>query len=224
MSEAATAWLACERVDALLPQLPPRTGWLSMQERARLEGLERAERRSQFLAARWLLRQQLARAYGGVPQDWPLDAPADAPPRVEGHAHLHVSVSHSGAWVAAAVAALPVGVDVEVPRRERDLEGLVALCCTPAEQRRFEGLEAAERRALFHQLWTAKESWLKRRGEWIAPARLVQLEATADPHGEVRCWRMHEGWIALCTDAGALAWASPPLPAAGRWRITDLSS
>lgn len=224
MSEAATAWLACGRTDALLQQLPRGTGWLSVQERTRLEGMARAERRSQFLAARWLLRQQLAQAYGGVPQDWPLDAPADAPPRVEGHAHLHVSISHSGAWVAAAVAALPVGIDVEVPRRARDIDGLVALCCTPAEQRGFEGLAAAERDALFHQLWTAKESWLKRRGEWIAPARLVQLEATADPQGEVRCWRMQEGWLALCVDAGELHYDAPQWQPAGRWRITDLSS
>ncbi|RYY84030.1 MAG: 4'-phosphopantetheinyl transferase superfamily protein [Comamonadaceae bacterium] len=224
MTEAATARLACERVDALLPQLPAGTGWLSVQEQARLGSMERTGRRSQFVAARWLLRQLLVQAHGGRPQDWPLDAPADAPPRVQGHAHLHVSLSHSGAWVAAAVAAVPVGIDVEVPRRERDVEGLVALCCTPAEQRSFEGLAAAGRHALFHQLWTAKESWLKRRGEWLAPARLVQLEATPHPQGEVRCWRMQEGWLALCVDAGELHCDSPAWQPAGRRRISDLSS
>lgn len=218
MSEA-TVHLACGAVGALLAEAPPAPDWLSASEGGRLASITTAKRREQFLAARWQARRLLAQAFGGLPARWLLDAPADAPPTVPARPELFLSVSHSGGWTACAVTTQDVGLDLEAPQRQRDIEGLVALCCTPAERDLFAGCD--DREALFHELWTVKEAWLKRRREWIAPARLQQVQAQRDAAGDVRTWQ-GQGWrLALCAP-GAVRWWTPEPAAAGRWQVRDL--
>jgi phosphopantetheinyl transferase len=213
--------LACGRVAALLEDAPQPAGWLSAQEAGRLATMRTPVRRDQFLAARWQARCLLARVAGGHPAQWALDAPEDAPPAVLADPAWHVSVSHSGDEVAVALSRRPVGIDLEVPRRARDIEGLVALCCTEAERRLFAPEEGAN--VLFHELWTVKESWLKCRREGVAPARLQQLDAARDARGEVRTWAGAGRWLALCADsASEPRWWSEAPPARGAWRVRDL--
>lgn len=210
--------LACGEIAAFMPA---QRDWLSASERARLATLRTPQRREQFIAARWLARWLLGQALGGTPRDWELNAPVDAPPSVTGRPELFLSVSHSGAWVACALASEAVGLDLEAPRRERDIASLIDVCCTPGEQAWFAGLEEGARSSLFYELWTVKEAWLKRRREWIAPSRLRQIET--QPEGaDARSWR-GAGWsLALCRPADA-QWHTPQ-PADGRsWKIADTS-
>ena len=210
MSPAGVVHLACGAIAAVGHD------WASASERQRLAGLRSEARRAQFLAARWQARWLLAQVHGGDPEDWVLEAPADAPPRVAGRADLFLSISHSGTRTACAVADAPVGLDLEEPRRARDIAGLVALCCTAREQRMF----AAPDAALFHELWTVKEAWLKQRGEWVAPRRLAQVEAVPDAVGNVRTWR-GEGWHIAVT-ADAVRWWTPEPEVARAWSVRDL--
>jgi 4'-phosphopantetheinyl transferase len=219
MSALGTVHVACARA----AELPGSLDWLSPQEGERLAGIVALKRREQFLAGRWQMRQLLAQAVGGTPRDWALTAPPDAPPAVEGQRQWHLSISHSGEWIGCAVAHAPLGLDLEAPRRQRDIAGLLALCCTPGEQRMFEGLGEHEREPLFYELWTVKESWLKRRGEWISPRRLAQLEAQPQQGGEVRTWRAEELWLALCAGPGHVRWWSGEPPIARTWRVADPS-
>lgn len=219
MSAPGTVHVACARA----AELPSSLDWLSPQESGRLAGIVAPERREQFLAARWQMRRLLSQAMGGTPRDWVLTAPPDAPPAVEGLPRWHLSISHSGEWIGCAVAQEPIGLDLEAPRRKRDIAGLVALCCTPGEQPMFEGLGEQEREALFHELWTVKESWLKRRREWIAPRRLAQLDARPQHGGEVRTWRAEGWWLALCAGPGHVRWWSGEPPIVRSWRIADTS-
>lgn len=205
--------LACAEVVSLLPAA---RDWLSTQERTRLAQLRTQPRREQFLAARWLARQTLARALGGAERDWELTAPHDAPPSVAGHPELFLSVSHSGAWAACAVGREPLGLDLEAPRRQRDIGGLVAVCCTEREQA-WVGADEA----LFYAVWTVKEAWLKRRHEWIAPARLRQIEVGPDGQ-DARSWR-GEGWtLALCCAAQVEWQTAAPVGSLG-WSVSDSS-
>jgi 4'-phosphopantetheinyl transferase len=204
-----TVHLACGAVAALLAAAP--RGWMSASEEARFASLASAKRRDQFLAARWQARWLLAQVHGGEPASWVLEAPHDAPPCVAGRPDLFLSISHSGNWTACALADAPVGLDLEAPQRQRDIAGLMALCCTPAER--------AFPEAMFYELWTVKEAWLKRRGEWIAPSRLQQLEAMPDPQGDVRSWFAGEWRIALCADGARVRWYSPEPAQQGRWRV-----
>jgi 4'-phosphopantetheinyl transferase len=117
---------------------------------------------------------------------------------------------------------VPLGLDLEAPRRRRDIDGLVALCCTPAEQSLFEGLAEAARADLFYQLWTVKEAWLKRRREWIAPSRLRQLDAQPAAQGQVRSWRAPQWRLALCAAAGAVRWwSAEPASSPRDWAVAD---
>jgi 4'-phosphopantetheinyl transferase len=219
MSALGTVHVACARA----VEFPVSLDWLLPQESERLAGIVAPKRREQFLAARWQMRQLLAQAVGGTPRDWALTARPDAPPAVEGQPQWHLSISHSGEWIACAVAHGPIGLDLEAPRRQRDIPGLVSLSCTPGEQRMFEGLGQQEREALFYELWTVKESWLKRRGEWIAPRRLAQLDAQPQQGGEARTWRTEEWSLALCAEAKRVHWWSREPGTARTWRVADLS-
>jgi len=202
-----TVHLACGAIAALLAGAPP--GWLSASEQARLATLASAQRRDQFVAARWQARWVLAQVHGGEPASWILEAPHDAPPAVSGRPDLFLSISHSGGWTACALADAAIGLDLEAPQRQRDIAGLMDLCCTPAE-----------REFPFYELWTVKEAWLKRRGEWIAPARLQQLEAQPG-EGDIRTWDAGEWRIALCAD-DAPRWLTAEPDTSRSWRLRDL--
>jgi 4'-phosphopantetheinyl transferase len=219
MNAAGVVHLACAEVAALLRDAPGAMQWLSASEARRLAALKTERRRSQFLAARWQARGLLARVFGGSPGDWPLEAPPDAPPRLAQRADLFLSISHSGERTACAVAGAPVGLDLEQPRRRRDVAGLVALCCTPGEQALFAGLAASEGEALFYELWTVKEAWLKERGEWIAPRRLAQVDAMPGPQGQVRTWRA-EDWQLAVTAREVRWWTAEPA-VSRTWTVRD---
>lgn len=201
-----TVHLACGAIAALLAQAPH--GWMSKSEEARLAALASKKRRDQFVAARWQARWLLAQALGNEPASWLLEAPHDAPPSVAGRSDLFLSISHSGDWTACALADAPVGLDLEAPQRQRDIAGLMELCCTPSER----GFE-------FYELWTVKEAWLKRRGEWIAPSRLQQLNAMPGD-GNIRVWSATGWWLALCAEGDA-RWSTPEPPASRQWRLDD---
>lgn len=212
----AAVHLACGEVAALLPA---REDWLSASERERFALLRSEPRKAQFLAVRWLARTLLAQVLGGRAQDWTLEAPHDAPPRVTGRDDLHLSISHSGHRTACALSSAPVGLDLEQPTRARDIAGLVALCCTPGEQALFAGLGDAAREALFYELWTVKEAWLKRRGEWIAPQRLQQLQVLPAVDGEVRCWRAGDWWVSVT--AASAQWVTEQPRESRGWKVED---
>jgi 4'-phosphopantetheinyl transferase len=198
MSADRAVHVACGESAVLLAQAPAPEQWLSGTEQRRLAAMRSARRRESFLGSRWQARWLLARALGGEPAGWSLDAPQDAPPRVAQRPDLFLSVSHSGGLVASALASTALGIDLEVPRPGRDIAGLLDLCCTNSERTLFEGLHADDRIALFHELWTGKEAWLKRSGDWLAPSRLQQIDLAPTESGEIRCWRGPALHLAVC--------------------------
>lgn len=219
MSVPGAVHLACARVADVLGAAPAPEAWTSGSEAQRLRGLTHARRRSQFLAARWLARTLLAQAFGGRAQDWALAAVPDAPPAVIGRPDLFLSISHSGGWTAGAVSLQAVGLDLEAPERARDIAGLTELCCTQAEQALVAA--SADPAASFHELWTVKEAWLKRRQAWVAPRRLQQLAVAPSAPGSVRTWRGPGWWLALCADDAMPRWWSAEPALAGTWSVQD---
>lgn len=218
--------LACERASRLVAAAGAPHGWLSAAEQERLAALAAPQRRAQFIASRWLARTLVAQALGGAPADWPLTATPGEPPAVldPRAAGRQLAISHSGDWVACACADAPVGLDLEAPRRRRDIDGLAALCLTPAEQALLEPLDAPARESLFYLLWTVKEAWIKRERGAVAPGRLQQLEvARAQPGtAQARTWTNGSWTLALCVPPGVEPhWHTPAPPGAQHWRVTD---
>jgi phosphopantetheinyl transferase len=169
------AWLAIRGLDEVLADAPPaHAAWLSATERARFAGLLHAGRKRQFLAGRWLLRTQLARAFGGEPTDWPLLERRSRPPAVEGGDGLFVSISHTGEWVAAAVADVAVGIDLEQRPRAFD-PSVERLLLNPGESHGSLPPDALLQR------WVAKEAYVKREAGNALPERLQRLQLETVP-------------------------------------------
>ncbi|MBK1612142.1 hypothetical protein CKO44_01490 [Rubrivivax gelatinosus] len=203
--------------------------WLSAAELQRLAAIAAPRRRAQFVAGRRLLRRLLAAGYGGdAVADWVLTAGENRPPTVEcrpagAPAALFVSITHSGGLVACAAAEAPVGIDLELPRRPRDLDALAGAVFGAREHRAWLALDAVARASRFHTIWTLKEAWFKRRGEGLDLKRLPTLQAEPAAHGEGRVWQGGGATLALLAPADAATlWLQPAEPFGGepqRWQL-----
>lgn len=189
--------------------------WLAPEERARLDGLSAPLRRRQFLAGHWRVRVLAAAFAGGGPRDWRFGAEAGGRPWLDGPGgrRLHVSISHSGENLAVAVAWRAIGLDIEIPRRERDYGGLARHVFSPTEVQHIEALPPARRRQAFNTTWALKEAFGKRSGEGLQPAasRRVTSEAAAPGDAEAFSWALAgDGALALAAWPGAdIEWAAP---------------
>lgn len=196
------------RLDAVIDEAAADAGlWLTDEEKSRLQAMSSPARRHSFLAGHWLARRLAA--------DWLLVDMA----RIALHRHddgrpcllvdgapspVSLSLSHSGDWVAVALATMPVGIDVEVSRRERDFVALARFAFSPGEAERLLRMDQAQRAGAFRVLWTLKEARGKRSGEGLLPARARRVTALPSDASaaEAMSWSFQDGALALAIDAG----------------------
>lgn len=195
------------RLDALADEADA-GGWLTSDEAARLQAMSAPARRRSFLAGHWLARRLAA--------DWlqvdaariALHRHADGRPMLlvdDAPSSVSLSLSHSGDWLVCAVANVPVGIDVEMPRRQRDLHALAQFAFAPEEAERLLQLPEHERAARFHEVWTLKEARGKRTGEGFLPeqSRRIKTQPCNAGEADATSWAFHEGALALAIEAGA---------------------
>jgi len=126
--------------------------------------------------AHGLLRTLAGRYLERDPGTLRFDRGAQGKPELEqgraGGSRLSFNLSHSGtlALYAFSVGA-EVGVDVEVARRPLDEVAIAARLFGPAEARRLQGLDRAEREQEFLRAWVCKEAELKCRGSGFGADR-----------------------------------------------------
>lgn len=183
------------------------TDWLSDDEAGRLQAMTSPVRRRSFLAGHWQARELAADWLQLETRRIALHRHEDGRPRllVDGApSPLSLSLSHSGDWLAIALATVPVGIDVELPRRQRDLHALARFTFSPEEVARLDGLEDAAYSGAFHRLWTLKEARGKRMGEGLLPGRSrLVTAAPSDPHdADAMTWSLADGALAIAIDAG----------------------
>lgn len=201
--------------------------WLTEAERQRLQAITSPARRDTFLAGHWQARRLAAQWLQLDVRRIALDAHADGRPllRVDGDAvPLHVSLSHSGDWLALALADAAVGVDVELPQRERDWEALARFVFSPEERQRLRDIDDAERTRMFHALWTLKEARGKRSGEGLQPraARMVTAQPADAAGAEALGWAFGGGALALALTPGTrLERADGALGIPTHWRYAS---
>ena len=193
------------RLDAFADDLG--SDWLTADETQRLQAMTAAARRRSFLAGHWLARRVTADwlqldaariALDRHPDGRPLLLVDDAP------ASLSISLSHSGDWLAIALATVPVGIDIELPRRLRDLEALARFAFAPDEVERLQRAPQTQRSAIFHTLWTLKEARGKRSGTGLLPGesrRVTSLPSDADT-AEATSWAFGDGALSIAIDPG----------------------
>ena len=159
-------------------QTPRLIALLDDIERERHDAYRQAVDRARFLTGRVVAKYALGSLLGADPGSVVLDSTCPDCGRTHGKprivapagAHLEMSISHSGDLVGVAVTAgLPVGIDVE---QERDVEvdGLVRMTLSPAEQSVWAAVPPADRDAAFFTYWSRKEAILKATGRGLAVA------------------------------------------------------
>lgn len=136
---------------------------LAQYEADRASSLKAQRRRQQFLCGRALLRTILERHTGENAASHQLVSDDKGKPHcVDGPA---VSIAHSGNLIVCAVTNLgDIGIDIEVPRRQRDTVG-IAETYFSGEESRWLTTQPADR---FYMLWVLKEAWLKATGLGLA--------------------------------------------------------
>ncbi len=155
---------------------------LSETEKCRAASIKRAEVRQQFVAMRTRVRQILAGYIGCKPAELVIGYTEFGKPWLPDFPELSFNLSHCDTyWVLALAAHSRIGVDLELIRPRKGMEGLVRRCFSAAEQAAWNGLtEDKERR--FYQYWTAKEAFVKAVGRGIALGlEKVQVSFSPEP-------------------------------------------
>ena len=142
---------------------------LSVAEMARYQAFKVESSRTQFLAARGLLRTSLSRYRAVTPQDWVFRTDRHGRPFVVENVGdapgPFFSVSHTDGLVICAIAGFPeVGVDVEHRRRTIDIAEVAASVLSQRETAWLDNLADSRKTEAFFTLWTLKEAYAKARG------------------------------------------------------------
>ena len=121
---------------------------------------------------------------------------------VDAPAGLQFNLSHTeGFCLVGVTRGAAIGVDVERVRATDDMPALVRQCFSPAEQKAFETLAAADRCRAFFKGWTRKEAFIKAIGDGLSyplesfdvslapdgPAQLLSIGGSATAAAE---WTM----------------------------------
>ena len=143
-------------------------GWLDRSELARLERMQAAPRRREFVLCRSALRAILCGrlvcdntqlSFEDSEQGKPSARVRAAP------ATIDFSVSHSGGHALIAVVEEGrVGIDVEDRSTARDIDGAASLTFTTAEQAELAAMGGARKTEFFYRIWTMKEALIKALG------------------------------------------------------------
>lgn len=150
-------------------------------ERERHDAYRQTVDRARFLTARVVAKAAVGTALGIDPAAVALDSTCPDCGRSHGKPRVvappgftgvlpELSISHSGNLVGVAVTAgVPVGLDVE---QERDVEvdGLVRMTLSAAEQSTWVAVPEADRDAAFFTYWSRKEAILKATGRGLSIA------------------------------------------------------
>lgn len=162
-----------------------------LDEALRLLSPERRDKtlRYRFERGKWLsagaglLLDSMLSEHGLRERDMQLVIGNHGKPMLATHPELHFNLSHSGTLVACAMGDRPVGVDVQTIVEAR--RSLINYIMSPEE---IAALDATttdlERRHLFTQLWTLKESYAKATGNGLShefPSFSIDSTGTIKP-------------------------------------------
>ncbi len=122
--------------------------------------------RAAYILGRGVTRTILGRRMDADPRGIRFSYSRHGKPSMEGVRGWHFNVSHSGSLLACAVtAAAPIGVDIEQVRPMPDATGIARRFFSAAEAERVRAARPESVDALFFEIWTRKEAFLKATGE-----------------------------------------------------------
>ncbi len=188
--------------------------------------LERAGRfkfdrlREAFILGRGVTRSILARRMDADPRAIRFAYSTRGKPSLEGVRGWHFNVSHSGSLlVCALTAAAPIGVDIERVRPTPDAAAIAKRFFSAAEAQRVLAASPESVAALFFEIWTRKEAFLKATGAGLSrdlhgftvssePGELPRLERIEEPDDDPALWSLR-AFVPAESYVGALAVRAP---------------
>lgn len=202
-----------------LGEAPISPALLSAEEQVRAQAFRCTRARDTFIESRTALRRVLGRYLDLPPEAVVLTQGRHGKPRLgAGQGALEFNVCHSGRKALIALSHVPVGVDIECLEPSLNWRELVPLCCHPDELKAFEDLTDAQGRAQLLRLWTAKEAYVKGRGEGMSlPFTALCLhERRSDWRASVEpAWDDGQAWrlLPLALPVGYFGALATPLTA-----------
>lgn len=188
--------------------------------------LERAGRfkfyhlREAYILGRGVTRAILARRIGADPRALRFQYSAYGKPSVEGAGQWHFNVSHSGSLLVCALTEVaPIGVDIERVRRQPKAAAIAKRFFSAAEAQRVLAAPADSVAAVFSEIWTRKEAFLKATGEGFSrdldgftvssgPGEIPRLEHIEGPDDDPALWSLR-AFVPAESYVGALAVRAP---------------
>jgi 4'-phosphopantetheinyl transferase len=171
LSAQAHAWTAWTRDVAAASLARCCAGWLTPDERQRLEQLLTPRLQHEYRLTRALCRIVLSHYADVDPADWKFTTGRFGKPRIAGPAgytSLRFNLTHTNGLVICIVSrAGEVGIDAEETSRPVDVDEIIQHFFAPAEQTELAALPAAKRRERFFEHWVVKEAYLKGIGQGI---------------------------------------------------------
>jgi 4'-phosphopantetheinyl transferase len=144
---------------------------LNPEERKRAERYHFQKDRDEFVAGRGALRILLGRYCGREPREIPLSLSNEGKPLLPSEYHssdLRFNLSHSrGIVLIALTRGREVGVDVERMRADYPAEKIAGRFFSSGEKTTLEKFPPDLKEEAFFTYWTAKEAFLKARGEGL---------------------------------------------------------
>lgn len=184
------------------------TNCLNELERARAARFHFDRDRERFIRSRAALRHVLAQHLGVQPRDVAIAIGDAGKPGLAGQGPLAFNLSHSGAWALIAThPRVPIGIDLELPGRQLQLESLIAQTLDLEERAQMPQHDEATKSAAFTRLWVRKEACLKATGLGLQvplpQVNVASRPASASSGGTT---------VRLGTTRWQLAWCDQTLP------------
>ncbi|UCM62848.1 4'-phosphopantetheinyl transferase superfamily protein [Aeromonas hydrophila] len=180
---------------------------LSPEERQTWQSIGQPARRQEYLLSRGLLRRLLAERLQCRPDALQFCRNPHGKPALSDGC-WQFNLSHSGDWLAIALCATgPLGVDIEMGQRRRQILPLACRFYAQSEYEWLLALPEAEQEPAFYRLWSRKEAVLKAHGAGIAagldkvrfvPEAAWRLDNQLDEQDyRVQDWPIGRGWLSL---------------------------
>ena len=160
----------------LLKQLEDLGHLLTPEEEERALRFKTERLQNEFRAGRGQLKRLLGEVLDRDPKSITFEYGELRKPFLHDHS-LHFNVSHSKEfWGVAWSKKAPLGLDIEFKNPDLNYPQLARTFCCSAEMDYLQKVQGSEQKERFFQLWSAKESLIKKDGRGLSmPVKLVEL-------------------------------------------------
>lgn len=177
--------------------------------------------RRRYVAARGQLRRILSAYTGVAPEAVAFTYGPKGKPSVAG---IEFNLSHSADLGAVALTrATPVGIDVEMMRPTRDLDGLARVSFSPREQQQLRALSGEEKLEAFFRCWTRKEAYVKATGDGLSAALDSFDVDFGDEPAPIRLASAHDVWTTWPLDLGRRGFAGAVAVRGATWTLQRIA-